>query len=303
MNYDMGKNSALSDRLSKALLEAQSPDGGFGYLAGESSATEPTALASLALGLVGHEASRGRALEWLRDNQLPSGGWPARPIDKEESWAGALALLALAHDTEGDKARREGLRWLVQASGRPVKVNPAVFAIDGTVQGWSWSPGTFSWVEPTAFSILAIKKLFAEAGPEAKSRIEQGEALLINRMVDAGGWNYGNRRVYGRPYEAYPETTAVALLALQDHQDLPQVSRALTYLQETMGQGSPSGYQLSWALICLGAFGIAPEGLQARLDESYSQWSFFGRLPTLSAAILATSGPEGLDPFRLRGLP
>ncbi|MFQ5894168.1 MAG: hypothetical protein ACE5H5_07625 [Nitrospinota bacterium] len=91
--------SALSPKLTDALLEARNSDGSFGYLAGQPSATEPTALAAMALSrLQGDRAQEasGRARQWLEATQLASGAWPARPPDSSESWTGALALLALA---------------------------------------------------------------------------------------------------------------------------------------------------------------------------------------------------------------
>lgn len=303
MTHNSGPDT-LSGKLREALLEAQGPEGGFGYLQGQPAATEPTTLASLALGCLGHgthKESVRQARRWLAANQLPSGGWPARPPDTEESWAGALALLALAGDKESREVRRRGLRWLLSASGRPVKVDPKVFAIDGKLRGWPWAPENFSWVEPTSYALMALKRLAAEAGPKARPRIAEGEAFLFDRVVDQGGWNYGNRRVYGQPYEPYPETTAVALIALQAYPGRSDVQRSLGVLRRAASHRAASGLQVAWAILCLKVFGLSTEGLPQRLGEIYERDGFLGRVPTLALALMADSGPRGAEAFRPGG--
>jgi hypothetical protein len=41
--------------------------------------------------------------------------------------------------------------------------------------------------------------------------------MLLERRCRDGGWNYGNRRVLGEDLPSYPETTALALMALDGH--------------------------------------------------------------------------------------
>jgi hypothetical protein len=50
---------------------------------------------------------------------------------------------------------------------------------------------------------------------EWAGRLEEGKRLLLDRRCDDSGWNYGNRRVRGHDLPGYPETTALAVLALQ----------------------------------------------------------------------------------------
>jgi hypothetical protein len=291
----------LKRKLMEVLLSAQGSEGGFGYLREQASATEPTTLALMALSCFGEGAAREsahRARRWLAANQLPSGGWPTRPPDTEESWVGALALLALAGDKESYDARQRGLHWLVSASGRPVKIDSTVFAIDGKLRGWPWAPDNFSWVEPTSYALMALKMLSEEAGPGARSRVTEGEALLFDRVVDKGGWNYGNRRVYGKSYEPYPETTAVALIALKEYPDRSDVQRSIGSLRQAISQKHASGLQVGWGILCLGIFGLLPDGLYHRLEEIYERTGFLGRIPTLAVAILALSGTAGVEFFR-----
>ena len=74
-------------------------------------------------------------------------------------------------------------------------------------------------MEPTAYALIALKKLkpFLKQ-TQAEERIHQGELLIYDRMCNGGGWNYGNVRVLGEELRAYPDITAVTLIALQDHQ-------------------------------------------------------------------------------------
>ena len=109
-----------------------------------------------------------------------------------------------------------------------------------SLQGWSWIDGTFSWVEPTAWALLALKKCRARgmAARGAEARIRDGEAILRDRVCVTGGWNYGNSNVFGKNLPAYVPTTAIALLALQDRADEPFVRRSVDFLEEQAGQPS-----------------------------------------------------------------
>lgn len=303
MNREAARGD-MASKLLKALHEAQGADGGFGYLAGQPSATEPTALASMALGCLnagGEAEALSRTRRWLLAQQLPQGGWPARESDPDESWPGSLALLALASDDAASDARQRGLRRLTGLAGQQVKIDPAIFAIDGSLKGWPWATGNFSWVEPTAYALIALKRLGGEAGEEAPARVSEGEALLFNRIVEVGGWNYGNRRVYGQPFEPYAETTAVALLALQDHPSRTDIQLSLGTLREALSSEPVSGLQAAWGMLCLRAFGLPEDGLSEKLHGAFARSGFLGRIPTLAVALLALSGPRGLEPFSLGG--
>ena len=88
---------------------------------------------------------------------------------------------------------------LVAARGLALKPSP-VQRQDNALQGWSWIDGTFSWGEPTAWALLALKKCRARGmtAKGAEARIRDGEAILRDRVCVTGGWNYGNSNVFGQ---------------------------------------------------------------------------------------------------------
>jgi hypothetical protein len=60
--------------------------------------------------------------------------------------------------------------------------------------GWAYAEGTHSWVEPTAFAVLALKA----ASREYQAAAREGVAVLIDRQLPGGGLNYGNTFVLGQ---------------------------------------------------------------------------------------------------------
>src|SRR6476620_12783457 len=157
-------------RLRDALRRGRNGDGGWGYYAGKASRLEPTCWALLALRsadpsvLSRWPSAEGRLLE-------RSGG--------EVNYAfHALALLALtvrgAQHTAGTARLVEALQ---SAKGLAMK-DSTINRQDNKLQGWSWIDGTFSWVEPTAWGLLALRKLAATGHPVEKARLDEAEAVL-----------------------------------------------------------------------------------------------------------------------------
>jgi hypothetical protein len=215
--------------LRRRLLDARNHDGGWGYELGRKSRLEPTCWALLALrsSLSGSDRmladwpSKGGALVEHREGLA---NWPFHALALSTRLAlgeaSAVELLPLA-------------KALTEARGRALKSSPAQRQ-DNSLQGWSWIDETFSWVEPTAWALLALKTCRAKgiAVPGSDNRIGDGEAILRDRICVTGGWNYGNSNVLGQNLPAYIPTTAIALLALQDRAGEAFVQRSLDYLEE-----------------------------------------------------------------------
>ena len=148
---------------------------------------------------------------------------------KEGSWTSGLAIIALSAFSEHREAVRRAARWLLQQEGsKPGLLAQIILFVTGKSNinelnndliGWSWVPNSFSWVEPTTmYALIALKKarpLVSDSN--VVERINQGEAVIYDRMCKEGGWNYGNSKVLDYALWPYADITAVALIALQDH--------------------------------------------------------------------------------------
>lgn len=247
-----------------------------------------TALAALALRNDDPEAIHGRerALEWLRGRQRPDGSWPPGPGISLSSWMTSLVVIALADSSVDRRRALAGARWLLEQEGRGYswitklffRLFPGrdVIDLDADLTGWPWFPGTFSWVEPTAWALIALKSLRADLPPDpAAGRIREAEEMILDRSCVGGGWNYGNSRVYDEELWPYPDTTALALMALQDRSDLPKVAAGLSSL-ERMLRENRTVLASSLGLLCFRAFGRHEADLQerilSRLDQS-PEWA------------------------------
>ena len=282
------------------LLKTQNVDGGWGATDGKRSNTEATSLVLLGLSRWGETSlveRVNRGCAWLSTQQHADGSWPFTGQFQDGSWATALAVFTLAGCERHRQSALRGATWLLGQKGRrlgwlasllyhwapqsfPYRLNP-------DLQGWSWTAGTFSWVEPTAYALLALKKLRA-CLPQAQvaERIQQGERLLYNRMCTGGGWNYGNIQVFGEAVVPYPEVTALTLIALQNHQSRRENQVSLMALEEMLTRVD-SGLALSWSILCFALYGYDVLPWQVRLTQDYEKTEFLGDSRSLALALLA----------------
>ena len=255
--------SALSKRLA-ILRRTQNPDGGWGYFAGKTSWLEPTAYAALALQ---GEPAADRAWELLRSWQLADGGWPPRAGVKTSGWGTALcAIIAMAHQ-EWDAPLKKGISWLVGLSGVESNWLSVLVSRVGLVdygrnvglKSWPWRPGNSGWVEPTVHAIVALKIAAPKlSSKELRERVRIGEAQLLDVRDRDGGWNYGSPKVLGVELPSYPETTALALVALQGHQNL---ENAFALAHKQIGE-TPSPLARAWLTIAMRLHGMEVHALE-----------------------------------------
>jgi hypothetical protein len=246
-----------------ALTSARNPDGGWGYTRGRASRLEPTCLALLALAVAGPPADPRVLERWPRANGLlidPQ----ARTSNVTDNAVALLtaqmprtALPALAAGLAGALVNMTGVTFPPAATNRQ----------DNALRGWPWVAQTFSWVEPTAWCVLALKKhTRAHRDASPVTRVTDGERLLIDRVCKNGGWNYGNSNVLGKELFAYVPTTAIALLAMQDRREQEAVRRSTRYLS-THALDERSGLSLSLSRIALGLVGaVQPEDVAPSSD-------------------------------------
>ncbi len=212
------------------LRSAQNADGGWGFFPGKQTWVEPTAYALIAMhGAAGYEAPIERGWKLLRSLQLPDGSWPPCATVPEPDWTTALAVTLHCQRGVSDAAFRRGVAWLLDTAGIENGwqfriahfLRPSVVELDPSFEAWPWRPGNSSWIEPTAHSLVALKKTAKLIDdPRLRDRVKQGEKMILDRRCADGGWNYGNRKVLGVDLPSYPETTALALIGLAGRSDL-----------------------------------------------------------------------------------
>ncbi|HVO94057.1 MAG TPA: hypothetical protein VMT22_14500, partial [Terriglobales bacterium] len=163
--------------------------------------------------------------------------------------------------------------------------------------GWSWVPQSFSWVEPTSYALIALKKIRALlADTNAAERISQGEAMIYDRMCKEGGWNYGNSKVMDYALWPYPDITALALIALQDRAGDAANQTSLASLRKTAVEAD-SGLALSWGTICLDLYEQKTDQWKELLAKRFEKTEFLGETKPLALSLIALNGSA--NPFRI----
>ncbi len=189
------------------------------------------------------------------------------------------------HHYDAPGPLKQAVDWLIRTRSAPVAQDRNV-AQDNSLIGWPWVRGTFGWVEPTAWALIALNL----RGLAEHPRAVEGRKLLLDRQIPAGGWNYGNREVRGRELLAFVDATALALIALRGRAPEEAISASLGFLgrsAETVG----SPYDLAWAIIALETYGLDAGSSKERLS------GVIGSIPPgelnaahLAMAVIALSG-------------
>jgi hypothetical protein len=298
----------VNDEWERALRESRNEDGGWGTRAGLPSNTESTALAILALAAVSaavDEPIRAAGARWLREHQAADGSWPYARGLPAGSWSSSLAVLAIGAGRDDRSAAQRGISWLIGEKGRsPSRFdrfrswllgNSPETGMDLQLKGWPWAPGTFSWVEPTAYAIVALGRL-APADNDAVRRVEEGRRMILDRTCPGGGWNYGNAKVLGEELRPYPDTTALGLIGLQGVESTPAIDESMGALARMMADYH-SGLTLSLSAICHRIYGRDPGSLIERLEIGWDETAFMGETRTTALAVIASAG--GSSPFEI----
>jgi hypothetical protein len=292
------------------LLEAQNEDGGWGAVKGKRSNTESTSFALMALKSLDEKLFNRQttaALKWLVQHQKDDGSWSLNDASNQSSWTTPIAVLALLAFQERREHALRAAKWILMQEGRKpgwiasllvrLSLVRKTVELDPYLSGWSWTAGAFSWVEPTSYSLMALKKLKRSlVGTNCEERIRQGEMLIYDRMCESGGWNYGNSKVLGETLWPYPDVTAVALIALQDRAIKEANRRSLLALQSMMRE-APSGIALGWGILCLKLYGEDIREWEKILLANFQKTRFLGETKALALAVLALG--EGVSLFRV----
>ena len=272
------------EELTSSLVRSRNADGGWPYHPAKSSRLEPTCWAALAL----DAPSTASALQ----------DWPSADGLLLEQRGGSanyafhgvamLAIHALRVDYAGGNDVLLGGLQRVRGDALP---ESTINRQNNSLQGWSWIPGTFSWVEPTAWCLLGLKKWARVPGKRIdRGRIEEAERLLIDRCSMSGGWNYGNSNMLGQELKSFVPTTAIALLAMQDRGELPEVQRSIDFLEREATR-ERSGSALALALMALAAFGRPVSGIRETLMAQVPTTLEFGNQMSVAMSLYSLSAP------------
>jgi hypothetical protein len=272
-----------------ALLGSINADGGWGYYAGHTSRLEPTcwALAGLraagALEARSASASRNLLTAWQQPDGLLSE--PAVRLEKRPNLAfnGLAAWLLLQHlDLASDGVTSALMAALCLAKGVRLPES-TINRQDDTLQGWAWIDGTFSWVEPTCWGLIALKAA-GSRDSAAEARVKEAERLLADRCCPSGGWNYGNSNMLGQSLHPYVSTTALGLVAMKDRGQEPCVERSLRYLKEQR-LAEPSAMALGLTLVALRTWGVPAADVESALLAQWRRTRFLGNAHLMGLAL------------------
>ncbi len=254
-----------------------------GYLAGQAPKAEPTAWSAIALASAGNQVAANEACLWLRAQQQPNGCVLAHKGMPNSGWPTSLAVLAWSLSGGHDDAIAQGLAWIEGAKGESLP-DEGLFGHDTTLVAWSWIGETHSWIEPTAFHLMALKA----TGHRDSERANEALQLLRDRQLDDGGCNYGNTTVLGTTLRPHLQPSGIALAALRGESNVERiVDRTESFLLGNLGNEELVN-SLCWGAIGLTAHNRRPQGI----DERWKTLEKQDTLPHEEAMIALATLPE-----------
>jgi hypothetical protein len=290
--------------LETLLIRRRLEPGGWPFFRSEQASVEATCLAILAVGATAHGSGVSES-RFLMNCQLSDGSWPSFLGDTEGTWTTGLAISTLISLNAMSNSSDKALNWLVRERGKEgdwfwrwkFKITDREVRFNPDKYGWPWSPGTVSWVIPSAFSLVAVKQYtVCNRLAAAENRIRLGVDMLLDRACVGGGWNSGNSVVYGVPLPPHVEATAVALLALQDEERTPVIKMSLAWLKQRSAT-IEAVESLAWSILSLFAYQEPVEDLKVRLATLIGDGRDIRNNATLATAILALRCGEMIHPF------
>jgi len=237
-----------------------------GYRAGGEAASEPTALAGLALMAGGNEAAAKKAADWLVERQSANGAVGVLESQSTPCWPTSLAIL-LWRRLDAEQYHRpieQAVAWTLAENGETHQQRDYI-GHDTTLVGWSWAANTHSWLEPTAMFVMALKAVGLSEHPRTREAVQ----LMVDRLLPHGGCNYGNTIVLGQELLPHVQPTGIVMMAVADEpiKD-PRIPNSLEYLQRELSA------ETTTASLCYGLLGLAANGRspEQRLDWLHDKY-------------------------------
>lgn len=244
LRQDTDTCSAAIDWLAEQPIGGYHPDG--------EAASEPIAHAAVALARAGRIEEAQTAADWIAARQTRAGSVGVTASEDDPAWPTALAMLAWREvDAErfADRIARAAA-WALGQEPTTIPRDP-IFGHDTTIEGWSWAPATHSWLEPTAFYSIALRR----CGHASHPRRGEAVRLLVDRLMPSGGANYGNTTVFGQELLQHVHSSGVAAWALAgEGVEDPRLDATLGYLRRAIEE--PTGV----ASLCWAVRGLASHG-------------------------------------------
>lgn len=278
----------------EALRKRALSEGGFGNSGHSNYRTDATAWAILALIAGGNDKeliNLGRSR--LAAGQLPDGRICLSSDHPEVYWPTPLAILTWWQSPSHQANLSRAVNFLLTNAGltfEPAQKGPDEH--DHSLHGWPWVTATYSWIDPTALGVIALKV----AGRGDHPRVLEAERLILDRQCLHGGWNYGNRLMYGAELRPMPENTGLALDALQGLVAKASLEPSLKYLKAAIST-LRTPIALTFGLLGLGAWGERPAAAHSWLSECWQRQERYGVYDTtaISLIILASCLSGGLE--------
>ena len=271
-------------------LRSYVADGNWRYRATGPNATEPAALACLALSAHGLGQEALPIASWLAELQTNSGSVGVTASQQEPAWPTSLAVLswlAIGDDFGANFQSHTdlALKWILETKGKQLPRRRQI-GHDTTIDGWSWAADTHSWLEPTCFHLLALKA----AGLADHPRARDGAAMIVDRLHETGGCNYGNTIVLGQETLPHVQPTGIAMLALANESTTdPRVERSLEYLEQSLSEDTATA-SLCYALIGLTAHARRPDFADQLLDLVFLRNNLHQSQSCYNLALLSLAG-------------
>jgi len=277
------------------LLQKRSlAEGGFTNADNGDYRTDATAWAIIALSACAFDPEIiSRARSRLAAGQLADGRVCISPHHPAVYWPTPLAILAWSQSPPHQDSLARAVDFLLEHSGMSLQEQAlSADASDPTLRGWPWVADTYSWVDPTALGMIALKV----TGHSNHPRLAEATRLLLNRKLPHGGWNYGNTIVFHKELRPMPENTGMALAALQSLTVRSNLELSLDYLKVAV-RNLRTPIALSWGILGLGAWGERPLAATTWLSECWGRQARFGVYDTasLSLFILACRLSGGIE--------